>query len=303
MGSVCSRNPVVLNPSPSQINEYSRNSDIRKKYEFVSILGSGSFGKVRLYRDRKCKGMKYAIKTLVKDGVTRNILDCLISEVDILRSLDHPNIVKYYEIFEDDYYVHIVMEYLQGDDLYKVLVQQAKELKEKNVCDITRQLLKAISFIHNKNIVHRDIKPENILFGQKDDYSTLKLIDFGLATTTKIKKQKNAVGSPYYMAPEIIKGQYSCKTDMWSVGVILHLMLTGSFPFKGDKEGGEKDLFYQILNSPFDPKKIDAAPFSEESKDLVKKLLVKDQSKRLSAEEALEHPWMTKFMRGNRKSH
>ena len=85
---------------------------------------------------------------------------------------------------------------------------------------------------------------------------------------------------------------------MWSVGVILHLMLTGSFPFKGDKEGGEKDLFYQIVNSPFDPKKIDAAPFSEESKDMVKKLLVKDQSKRLSAEEALEHPWMAKYMRG-----
>ena len=133
MGSVCSRNPIVLNHSPSQINEYSRNSDIRKKYEFVSILGSGSFGKVRLYRDRKCKGMKYAIKTLVKDGVTRNVLDCLISEVAILRSLDHPNIVKYYETFEDDYYVHIVMEYLQGDDLYKVLVQQAKELKEKKI--------------------------------------------------------------------------------------------------------------------------------------------------------------------------
>ena len=133
MGSVCSRNPIVLNHYPSQINEYSRNSDIRKKYEFVSILGSGSFGKVRLYRDRKCKGMKYAIKTLVKDGVTRNVLDCLISEVAILRSLDHPNIVKYYETFEDDYYVHIVMDYLQGDDLYKVLVQQAKELKEKKI--------------------------------------------------------------------------------------------------------------------------------------------------------------------------
>ena len=135
MGSVCSRNPVVINKTPSQINEYSRNTDIRKKYEFVSILGSGSFGKVRLYRDRKCKGMKYAIKTLVKDGVTRNVLDYLISEVNILRSLDHPNIVKYYETYEDDYYVHIVMEYLQGDDLYKLLLQQEKELKEWiNLC-------------------------------------------------------------------------------------------------------------------------------------------------------------------------
>lgn len=302
MGSICNRGPVVINRKPSQVTEYSKNFDIRTKYEFVSILGSGSFGKVRLYRDRQSRGKKYAIKTLVKEGVTRNIFNCLISEVNILRGLDHPNIVKYYETFEDEYYVHIVMEYLQGDDLYKILAQQDKELEERNICDISKQLLKALSFIHKKNIVHRDIKPENILFSKKDDYSTLKLIDFGLATSENRKKDKSAVGSPYYMAPEIIQGKYSTKTDMWSLGVILHLMLTGSFPFKGDKDGGEKDIFYHIVNSPFDSKKIDEAPFSDESKDLVKKLLVKNEDKRLSAEEALCHPWMTKFIRGNRKS-
>ena len=106
MGSICTRNPIEINRTPYQVTVFSRNYDIRKKYKFISILGSGSFGKVRLCCDIKCNQMKYAIKTLIKEG----IYDYLISEVNILRSLDHPNIVKYYETVEDDYYLHIVME-------------------------------------------------------------------------------------------------------------------------------------------------------------------------------------------------
>ena len=140
MGSVCSRNPVVINKTPSQINEYSRNTDIRKKYEFVSILGSGSFGKVRLYRDRKCKGMKYAIKTLVKDGVTRNVLDYLISEVNILRSLDHPNIVKYIECIQTKSHINIVLEYVEGGGLAQILKQTGK-MPEHLVFIFVKQIL------------------------------------------------------------------------------------------------------------------------------------------------------------------
>ena len=286
MGSICTRNPIEINRVPSQVTAFSRNYDIRKKYKFISILGSGSFGKVRLFCDINCNQMKYAIKTLVKEGISKKIFDYLISEVNILRSLDHPNIVKYYEAVEDDYYLHIVMEYLEGDDLYWILAQKEKGLEERDICDITKQLLKALVFIH-----------------KRDDYSTLKLIDFGLATMTTIKKrQKSSVGSPFYMAPEIIQGNYSCKTDLWSVGVILHLMLTGVFPFQADKEEGGKDIFYHIVNTPFDSTMIDEAPFSSEAKDLVKLLLQKEQNLRPSAEEALAHPWLTKFIRGNRKS-
>ena len=105
MGSICTRNPIEINRVPSQVTAFSRNYDIRKKYKFISILGSGSFGKVRLCCDINCNQMKYAIKTLVKEGISKKIFDYLISEVNILRSLDHPNIVKYYEAVEHDYYL------------------------------------------------------------------------------------------------------------------------------------------------------------------------------------------------------
>ena len=151
--------------------------------------------------------------------------DCIKLEVNILRRLDHPNIVKYYESFEDDVYLHIVMEYLEGDDLFTIISQRNhNKFTEKDMIKIMHQLFKALVFIHNKNIVHRDIKPENILFSQKDDYSTLKLIDFGLATTT-MRKDKKSCGSPYYMSPEIINGRFCPKTDVWAAGVILFLML------------------------------------------------------------------------------
>ena len=116
------------------------------------------------------------------------------------------------------------MEYLKGYDLYKVIaLKNYNGFDEKNMCEIIYQLLKALAFIHSQNIIHRDIKPENMLFANKKDYSTLKLIDFGLATNSK--KDKNAVGTPYYMAPEMIEGISCPQSDIWSVGVIVYLML------------------------------------------------------------------------------
>ena len=161
----------------------SKNKDIRKSYEFISMLGNGSFGKVRLYRDRNYKDLLFAIKTLKKEGIPPYQFNLLKSEVNILSNLDHPNILKYFGTFEDENFIHIVMEYLKGHDLYKIIsLKNYTGFDEKNMCQIIQQLLKALSFIHSKNIIHRDIKPENILFSYKRNYTTLKLIDFGLAT-------------------------------------------------------------------------------------------------------------------------
>ena len=170
------------------------NSDIRKNYEFISMLGYGTFGKVRLYRDRNYKDLLFAIKTLKKEGIPPYQFNLLKSEVSILSDLDHPNIVKYFGTFEDDYNIHILMEYLKGHDLYKIIsLKKYTGFDEKDMAKIIEQLLKALSFIHSKQIVHRDIKPENILFSNKKDYSTLRIIDFGLATT---KRDKKSVGTP-----------------------------------------------------------------------------------------------------------
>ena len=227
----------------------SRNTDIRKNYEFISMLGNGAFGKVRLYRDRNYKELLFAIKTLKKEGIPPYEFNLLKSEVNILSNLDHPNIVKYFGVFEDDFYVHIVMEYLKGYDLYKIIsLKIYNGFDEKDMCGIIEQLLKALSFIHNQGIVHRDIKPENILFSDRRDYSTLKLIDFGLAT---YKKDHKSVGTPYYMAPEMFEGNSCIQSDIWSVGVIVYLMLTGKFPFDV-KENENESLYHKVKNDDYD---------------------------------------------------
>ena len=281
---------VKRKPLHGKVNQFS-NIDIRKNFEYVYILGNGAFGKVRLYRNKANKNSLYAIKTLKKEGIPNYEFKLIKSEVSILSELDHPNIVKYFETYEDEHYIHIVMDYLKGDDLYKIIsVKEYTGFDEKDMSIIIYQLLKALIFIHSKNIVHRDIKPENILFSNKRDFTSLKLIDFGLATNSL--KDTKSVGTPYYMSPEIIKGNYSPKTDMWSVGVIIHLMLTGKFPFEVPKGG---NLFDIIENTEFSLKYLNKAECSEEAKDLLKKIFVKDVEKRISSTECIEHPWIKKY--------
>ena len=268
-----------------------KNIDIRKNYEFISILGMGSYGKVRLYRDRNYKDLLFAIKTLKKEGISSYQFNLLKSEVNILSNLDHPNIVKYFGAFEDNYYVHIVMEYLKGYDLYKIIsLKKYTGFDEKDMCEIIQQLLKALSFIHSQNIVHRDIKPENILFANKKDYSTLKLIDFGLATTSS--KDTKSVGTPYYMSPETIEGHSYAKSDIWSVGVIVYLMLTGKYAFQADK--GE-DLYKKIKTEEIDMNPLIESKCSQEAIDFIQKCLKKNHLERMNTAECLEHQWITKF--------
>ena len=298
MGNLCSNRPLVLetqaNPS-KLVTQFSKLTSLKEKFEFISQIGNGAFGKVRLYRDIYYKNMLYAIKTLKKEGIPQQLYKCLKAEVQILSELDHPNIVKYYGTFEDLYHLHIVMEYLKGDNLNKIIIlKDYNELDEEEMCQIIYQLLKALLFIHNKNIVHRDIKPENIVFGKKSDYSTLKLIDFGLATNTKNTK-KNSCGSPYYMAPEIIEGNFSKKTDIWSVGVIVYLMFTGKHPYTTGKDGKE-DLFENILKKNYNVAILNNSEYSEEGKDFVLKTLVKNENERMSTEECLEHPWIKNYL-------
>ena len=290
MGCSCINTEIKESKKSKKIiNKYS-NTDIRKQFEFVYMLGNGAFGKVRLYRDKNDHQILYAIKTLKKKNIPKYEFNLLKSEVEILSELDHPNIVNYFGTFEDNFYIHIVMEYLKGYDLFKVIsIKNYTKFDENDMSIIIVQLTKALYFIHSKNIIHRDIKPENIIFANKNDYSSLKLIDFGLATNKKEDNKK--VGTPYYMSPEMIKGNFCDKSDIWAIGIILYLMLTDKFPFVQNKD----NVFKDICECKYNQKLLDEIDCSEEAKDLVKKILVVDVNKRISSQEILEHPFIKKI--------
>jgi len=295
MGGACVKRPnVKINKKPTyDLIKFTKTTNIREKYEPISLLGNGAFGKVRLFRNKSAKDLRFAIKTIKKENMPKDLFNFLVDEVRIIAKMDHPNIVKYYETYEDEHYIHIVMEYLKGEDLFKLIVAKKNyNFTEKDIAEIISCLMKALSYIHNQGIVHRDIKPENILFSKTNNYNTLKLIDFGLSTNLK-SDSRFRVGSPFYMSPEIIQGDFSYKSDVWSVGVILFVMLTGKFPFNGKTND---EVFEEIKNKSLNSRYLNDCRCSDLVKDLLTKLLVKDQNNRLSIEEALLHPWFKHYL-------
>ena len=272
-------------------DRYSKSTDFNLKYEYISTIGKGSYGIVGLYKDRKVKSMKYAIKSIKKDFFNLNSIENTLKEIEILRSLDHPNIVKYFESYEDENYLHIVMEYIPGESLYNIIKKNNNKkinFKEKEIKEIILNLLKVVSFLHKKKIVHRDLKLENILFSIPNDYSSLKIIDFGLSSNFTLKKEKFIVGTPYYMSPEMIEGIYHYKSDLWSIGVILYSLITGKYPFNGK----DKNEVFSLINSgKYNKKNLNKKNYSIEAKNLIKKIFTVDLNKRISIEDALNDDW------------
>ena len=274
-------------------DKYSKQKDFRKKYEYISLIGNGSFGKVRLFVERECKSFKYAIKTIKKDIFNPYNIQSIKREIDILRSLDHPNIVKYFETYEDDFYIHIVMEYIPGDNLFQVLTEKLnRKLTERQISKIMSCLLKAVLFLHHNGIIHRDIKPENIVFSDTGNFKSLKLIDFGLSIQQNARKEKRRVGTPYYMAPEMISGNFVKESDVWSIGVIMYILVTGKQPFSGKTK---EEVYDKVKNGKYDFKTLYYSKCSNLVKDLIKKILVTEPDKRMTIEACLEHSWFKQF--------
>lgn len=267
-----------------------QNKRIQDKYFFMKpALGEGLYGRVYKARNQETNVIR-AIKAIHKRKARSKNIQNLFNDVEMLKNLDHPNILKVFEFFEDEGYFYIVTEYCSGGDLFETISQQ-KKFTEKRAAEIIRDILSAIQYCHQKNLVHCDLKPENLLFdSQNPQLNNIKVIDFGNSsfcepgTTLKYKQ-----GTVYYVAPEVLKGCYDHKCDVWSLGVILFLLLSGKPPFNG---ATENRIFEKIYKGEYSMEGIEWANISEEAKDLVKSMLTYDYNERPNASKCLEHPWL-----------
>lgn len=210
-------------------------------------------------------------------------------EVDIFISLDHPNIVKLFENYQDEQFFHIVMEFCSGGELLEK-ISQLGSFTEDETRRIMAQSFSAVHYLHEKGIVHRDLKLENFLLENDQPDAAVKLIDFGLAKRyDPVRKNlRTIVGTPYYVAPEILEGNYNQLCDEWSLGVMMYIMLSGEPPFDGDDD---VEIFKSVSKGEYSLDGEYLANVSAEAKDLLRKLLEKNVDKRISAAQALEHPW------------
>ncbi|QCE05486.1 Protein kinase [Vigna unguiculata] len=263
-------------------------------YELAEEVGRGHFGYTCSAKPKKgpLKGIDVAVKVIPKSKMTTAIaIEDVRREVKILRALTgHKNLVQFYEAYEDDENVYIVMELCKGGELLDRILSRGGKYPENDARVVMIQILSVVAFCHLQGVVHRDLKPENFLFTSKDENSTLKAIDFGLSDYVKPDERLNdIVGSAYYVAPEVLHRSYGTEADMWSIGVIAYILLCGSRPFWARSESG---IFRAVLKA--DPS-FDEAPWpslSADAKDFVKRLLNKDYRKRLTAAQALSHPWL-----------
>ena len=264
-----------------------KTTNISKEYTFGKVIGTGTFGQVRLAKHKPTKQTR-AVKIMQKSKVDLKIL---MNEINILAKLSHPNIMQVYEVYDDNTNVYIVSEYCKGGELFDIISQKGS-FSEKDACVIMKQLMSAICYSHQNSIIHRDLKPENILMDNNSDDLTIKIIDWGCAQTIKASKQsKQADGTAYYIAPEVLKGEYNEKCDIWACGVIFYILLCGYPPFNGDTDD---DIYDAILKGKFQFPEEDWDQVSDDAKDLIKKMLKKDVKKRLSALETMEHVWFKK---------
>ncbi|KAK3444054.1 hypothetical protein EUGRSUZ_A00262 [Eucalyptus grandis] len=272
---------ILKNPSRDNIQD---------RFEFGKELGRGEFG-ITYRCTELVTGEAYACKTISKSKLRTEIdVDDVRREVEIMRHLPrHPNIVSLKEAFEDRDAVYIVMELCEGGELFDRIVARG-HFTERDAVTIARTILEIVSVCHEHGVIHRDLKPENFLFANSSDSSPLKAIDFGLSTFFEPGQHfREIVGSPYYMAPEVLRRDYGPEVDVWSAGVILYILLCGVPPFWAETEEG---IAQAIVQGEIDFERDPWPKVSEEAKDLVRNMLEPNPYTRLTVQEVLEHKWI-----------
>ncbi|KAG0490491.1 hypothetical protein HPP92_007354 [Vanilla planifolia] len=267
-----------------------RSEGIDEKYVLDRELGRGEFGVTYLCMDRGTREF-LACKSISKRKLRTAVdVDDVRREVAIMRHLPkNPSIVSLREACEDDNAVHLIMELCEGGELFDRIVARG-HYTERAAAGVTKTIVEVVQLCHRHGVIHRDLKPENFLFANKKENSPLKAIDFGLSIFFKPGESfSEIVGSPYYMAPEVLKRKYGPEIDIWSAGVILYILLCGVPPFWAETEQG---VAQAILRGNIDFNREPWPSVSENAKDLVRQMLEPDPQCRLTAKQVLEHPWL-----------
>jgi len=270
---------------------------VEDKYEIADEIGRGAFSVVKKAKVKKT-GQEFAIKFIEKKFVDKQDLVLLGREIDIMKQVTHANVLRLEEVYETDELIALVMELVVGGELFYKIVEKGN-YSEKDAANIVRQMTKGVEYLHSKGIAHRDLKPENLLCASENDkdpqYQPFRVViaDFGLSKVfDKGEQLETSCGTPDYVAPEVItaEGSYDKSVDMWSCGVITYVLLCGFSPFLSSTQTG---LFEKIIKCEYDFPDPEWTHISENAKDFIRHLLVKDPKTRFTATECLEHEWLT----------
>ena len=262
---------------------------LEDKYEIIKEIGSGGFSRC-LQVKNKTTGLLFACKELPKKNLSD--YEGLMREVNLMIKLDHPNIIKLYEVYENDKNIYLIMELCTGGELFDRIVDNTEngiQFTEKQAADLFKQMMSAINYCHKNGIVHRDLKPENLLYLTKDENSPIKVIDFGMSKRFDHSKfMSEKVGTAYYISPEVLKGKYDEKCDIWSAGVILYIIICGYPCFNGDDDD---EIFAAINKGKIAFPSPEWDNISNDVKELIKKMCTSPE-KRLTAEQVLNETWV-----------
>lgn len=261
---------------------------LTQDYDIIRLIGEGGYGQVREVVE-KGSNCRRAAKSIQVKFLKKQEVDNIFEEVKILKSLDHPGIIKIFQVYRESSFIHIITELCTGGELFDKITKH-KRLSENLVAKYMFDIVSTVKYMHEAGIVHRDLKPDNILFEDESPSSRLKIIDFGTSMLYEKGKFYNTViGTPYYMAPEVITGEYTQMCDVWSIGIIMYIMLAGFPPFTGSSN---QEIYEHIIE---DQPKFDLSVWSSVSnsaKSLIKRALVKDPKKRISISDFFYDPWL-----------
>jgi calcium-dependent protein kinase len=255
------------------------------------VLGSGANGDVRLATSKRNSSQKVAVKSFRLNNMSKDEMSAVRAELRNYLTMDHPHIARLFDVYESKDHLHLVMECLDGGDAFDRIAKM-KKMTEQEASKTLRQMLLSLSYMHSHGYVHRDVKLENFVY-DADNSDHLKLIDFGFSAVwdaSSREKMHEAVGTLSYCAPEVLLGSYTSQCDLWSLGVVAYIVVCGRMPFFGNDQKQMRQIsagIYQMDGERW-------ADISSECKDFIRSLLQVDPHVRLSAQAALEHPWIAK---------